>query len=86
MVWVLDDEEGVWPWSVFWRNGEVEQGTNLEGLRALSFSLYLCFFFFCFGVLEHFNRSFFFFFFFFLRGFQTVLSFVKQYNDMLNRR
>ena len=25
MVWVLDDEEGVWPWSVFW-NGEVEQG------------------------------------------------------------
>ena len=60
MVWVLDDEEGVWLWSVFWRNGEVEQGTNLEGLRALSFSLYLCFFFF--GVLEHFNRSFFFFF------------------------
>ena len=25
VVWVLDDEEGVWPWSVFW-NGEVEQG------------------------------------------------------------
>ena len=25
MVWVLDDEEGVWPWSVFW-NEEVEQG------------------------------------------------------------
>ena len=25
MVWVLDDEEGVWPWIVFW-NGEVEQG------------------------------------------------------------
>ena len=25
MVWVLDDEEGVWPWSVFW-NEEVERG------------------------------------------------------------
>ena len=36
MVWVLDDEEGVWPWSVFW-NGEVEQGTDIEGLQTLSF-------------------------------------------------
>ena len=36
MVWVLDNEEGVWPWSVFW-NGEVEQGTDVEGLQTLSF-------------------------------------------------
>ena len=40
MVWVLDDEEGVWPWSVLW-NGEVEQGRR-RGTRDIENQNLVC--------------------------------------------
>ena len=40
MVWVLDDEEGVWPWSVLW-NGEVEQGRR-RGTREIENQNLVC--------------------------------------------
>ena len=47
MVWVLDDEEGVWPWSVFWnwRSGigkEKGNGRNRKSEFSLLYSRVLC--------------------------------------------